>query len=180
MDNNLNVCLQVDYRTIYEFSQKMDEQTMVESANHIEKLLISHGATSDKIQNVFELFIETVQNILNYAYNSKMVKNHKKEVLCTFSLSYFTKENLYILESCNLIEAEQKQIIEEKINSIQNLDEASLRKLIRKKSRSKVANHEDGAGLGYIMMRRKSTSSIEIEFIPYKKDILKYKQRLTI
>ncbi|MBU1666952.1 SiaB family protein kinase [bacterium] len=180
MNNDLKVCIQIDDKTIYEFSGKIDEQIMVQSANHIEKLLINNGAKIDKIQNVFELFIETIQNMLNYAYNSMKLENNKRKVFCNFTLSYFTANNLYILDSCNFITVDQKKVIKHKVNSIKDLDDASLRKLIRQKSRSKVDHHEKGAGLGYIIMTRRSSSPIEIQFIPYKKNILKYKQRLTI
>lgn len=179
--NDVTICIQVDEKTIYTFSGKMDEAKMIESANHIEKLLIQNGAKKDKIQNVFELFIETIQNMLNYAYNSMKLKNNKREVFCNFSLSYFTEKNLYRLESCNLISVEQRDVIEYKVKSIKKLDDASLRKLIRQKSRSKVDNHDKGAGLGYIIMTRKSSSPIEIEFTPYgDNDVLTYKQRLII
>jgi len=180
MNTDLSICIHIDDKTIYKFSGRIDEQTMVQCANHIESLLINNGAKIDKIQNVFELFVETMQNMLNYAYNSRQLDNNKKEVSCNFSLSYFTEKNLYILNSCNLIQRTQKEVIEHKLESIKNLDDASLRKLIRQKSRSKEDNHDNGAGLGYIIMARKSTAPIEIEFVPYQKDILTYRQKLTI
>ncbi|MCH9739697.1 MAG: SiaB family protein kinase [Epsilonproteobacteria bacterium] len=180
MNNNLTICIQVDDKSIYEFSGKINEQGMVNSANHIEKLLIENGAKTDKIQNVFELFIETMQNILSYAHNSVELQNKKREVLCNFSLSYFTENNTYVLESCNLIKNTQKELIEQKIQAIKDLDDKALRKLIRQKSRSKEDNHDKGAGLGYIIMTRKSSSPIETTFIPYEKGVLKYKQRLII
>jgi hypothetical protein len=157
---------------IYEFSGRVDEQVMINGANHIEKLLIANGANKDKIQNVFELFIETIQNILNYSYNSIKVKDNKKEVFCNFSLFYLTEKDTYILESCNLIKESQKEIIKHKMELIKDLDEKALRKLIRQKSRSKEDNHDKGAGLGYMIMARKSSSPIEILFLPYSEGIL--------
>ena len=179
MYGNVKICIKIDNSTIYEFSGKVDEQVMISGANHIEKLLLDNGANRDKIQNVFELFIETIQNILNYSYNVKLNDN-KKEVFCNFSLLYSTEDDTYILESCNLIEEHQKKVIEFKLNSLENLDEMALRKLIRKKSRSREDNHGRGAGLGYIMMSRKSSLPIKVQFSPYEEGILKYKQKLVI
>jgi len=180
MDNKLTLCLAIDGNSIYKFSGKMNEENMINAANSIEKLLIKRSAPKDKIQNVFELFIETIQNILNYASNSIELINHKKEVECKCNLSFFTKENTYILESCNLIHKDQKSLIEERINSINGLDKKTLRKLIRKSSRSKENKHNNGAGLGYILMSLKSSLPIEIKFNEYNNTTFRYNQKLVI
>jgi hypothetical protein len=179
MHRDIKICIKIDNNIIYKFSGKVNEQIMINSANNIEKLLIDNGAKKDKIQNVFELFIETVQNILNYSYKNPL-NSSRKEVLCNFSLLYCTKNDTYILESCNLIEKTQQAIIEFKIKSLENLDDKALRKLIRKKSRSKEDSHDNGAGLGYIMMTKKSSLPISIQFSPYEEGILQYKQKLVI
>jgi len=180
MDNTLTLCFTIDGDNIYQFSGKMNEQNMIHAATTIETLLTEQSAPKDKIQNVFELFIETIQNILNYASNSIELSNHKREVECDCSLSFFTKENTYILESCNLIHKNQKSLIEERLNSIDGLDKQTLRKLIRKSSRSKENKHNNGAGLGYILMSLKSKHPIEIEFNEYNNNTFKYKQKLVI
>lgn len=180
MKSSFTICIHIDDKAIYRFSGKMDEQKMIESANHIEQILIQNGAKLDKIQNVFELFIETVQNMLSYAHNSVALNNQKREVICHFSLAYFTEENNYILESCNLINTAQQAEIEQRVAALKDLDDATLRKLIRQKSRTREDCHERGAGLGYILMARRSSSPIEIAFVPYEHGILEYRQRLTI
>jgi len=180
MENTLTLYLLIDGNSIYKFSGKMNEENMINSANTIEKLLIAQSAPKDKVQNVFELFIETIQNILNYASNSIELTNNKREVTCDCSLSFFTKENTYILESCNLIHKEQKALIKERVESIAGLDKQTLRKLIRKNSRSKEKKHNFGAGLGYILMSLKSKLPIEIEFNEYNNTTFQYRQKLVI
>jgi len=180
MDNTLTLCLSINDNSIYNFSGKMNEKNMINGANAIEKLLIENNAPKDKIQNVFELFIETIQNILNYASNSIELTNNKKEVKCDCKLSYFTKENRYILESCNLIYKNQKPLIEERIASIKDLDKRALRKLIRENSRSKEKKHNYGAGLGYLLMTLKSTQAIEIKFEEYNDNTYIYTQKLVV
>lgn len=180
MKNSLRICVQINDNTIYQFSGKIDEKLMIVSANDIEKLLLNNGVSKDKIQNVFELFVETIQNILSYSYYSMNSGNHKEGIVCNFSLFYFTKDNTYILDSCNLIMQNQRKLIEQKIEAIKNLDSKALRKMIRQKSRTREDCHPKGAGLGYMVMTKKSSAPIEIEFTPYKEGILKYKQRLFI
>ena len=176
----MKLCLNIDGNHIYVFSGKMNQETMIEGANYIEELLIKKSVSRDKIQNVFELFIETIQNILNYSSNTIKNNDNKKEVSCDCILSYFTKDNTYILESCNLIHKSQRELIKNRIDFIKNLDKRSLRQLIRKYSRSKEKKHDQGAGLGYILMSLKSTLPIKIEFVEYNHEIYKYKQKLVI
>ena len=176
----LNLCLNVDGNSIYRFAGKMNEQNMIESANYIESVLIEMSAPRDKIQNVFELFIETIQNILNYSSNAIKLHNQKREVVCDCTLSYFSTDNTYLLESCNLIYPSQRRRIEEKIAFLRDLDDRSLRQLIRKISRSKEEKHNKGAGLGYIIMTLKSSAPIEVAFQSYGHETLIYKQKLII
>ena len=178
MKKDLNLCLIINEDIIYKFSGQINEKMMVTWANDIEKILISNGATRDEMQNVLELFIETLQNILHYAYQGMPLV--EKGISCEFSLLYFTENDTYIFESCNLIQKSQKLIIEEKVSLLRGLDSDALRKIIRKKARSKEDSHLKGAGLGYIIMTRKTSAPIDIEFLPYKEEILKYRQRLFI
>ncbi len=179
-NDNLNMCLKIDDNTIYEFDEKINEQSMISSAKHIEQLLKENNAKPNKIQDIFELLIEVMQNILNYSYLNVDLENNKKEANGTFILSYDTSTDTYTLQSCNLIYEKQREPIVDKLNSIKGLDDKALRKLAREKMRSKEDMHSKGAGLGFIMMERKSSQPIEVEFLEFKDDLLQYKLKLTI
>ncbi|MEA3499228.1 MAG: SiaB family protein kinase [Campylobacterota bacterium] len=179
-DNNLNLCLKIDENTIFEFHEKINEQAIIDTAKQIEHLLKQNNAKPAKIQDVFEILVEVMQNMLNYSYGNKLLENNKKEASGIFTLSYETTSDRYTLESCNLIEEYLQEVIERKIDSIKDLDEKALRKLSREKMRSKEDNHDKGAGLGFIMMQRKSTQPIAIEFVPYKDKIVQFKLKLIL
>lgn len=178
MQKYLKLCLVINKDIIHKFSGQINEKTIVTWTKKVEKILISNNATKDKIRSVVELFIETLQNVLHYSYLNNEL--NEKGISCELALHYFTKSDTYILESCNLIEKRQKNIIEERVSELRGLDNDTLRKLIRKKGRLKEDSHANGAGLGYIMMARKTSAPISIEFLPHKKEILRYKQRLFI
>ncbi len=177
---SLMLCLQIDGERIYQYCGKINEEEIVKNAKNIENILKQNGASPDKIQNVFELFVESMQNMLNYSYGTIELENNKRESNCNFSLSYDTQENSYILESCNLIQANQKENIEKNLDQIQGLDKMALRKLARKKVRSRKDTHDKGAGLGFIIMARKSLKPIEVTFIPQSNNIFRYRQKLVI
>ncbi len=179
-NDNLKMSVRIDDNTIYEFNEKINEQSMINAAKHIEELLKQNNAKPEKIQNVFELMIEIMQNMLNYSYGNIDLPNNKKEANGTFILSYDTSHDIYILQSCNLIEKNQEQVIKDKFNSIKNLDDKALRKLAREKMRSKEDNHAKGAGLGFIMMQRKVIKPIQVEFLPHDNQIIKYQLKLIV
>jgi len=178
--NILKLCLKIDSNTIYEFYEKINEKSIITSAKHIEELLIKNSAKPEKIQNVYEIMIEIMQNILNNSYDNTDLKNNKKEASGVFILSYNRISDRYTLQSCNLIENYQVDIIKERLKETVGLDDNALRKLSLKKMRHKKDNHEKGAGLGFIMMARKSIEPIEVTFLPYEDNILKYKLLLVL
>ncbi len=177
---NLELCLEIDDKTIYNFSDKINEENIVKTVKHIEKLLKQNNASPKKVQDVFELLVEVMQNILNYSYGSTTLKDNKREASGILSILYKSSTDTYILQSCNLIAKKQESIINEKLKSLEGLDDKALRKLAREKMRSREDNHDKGAGLGFIMMARKSIEPINISFIPYKDDFLQYKLKLII
>ncbi len=177
---NLKICLTIDKNTIYEFDEKINEQSIIESAKHIEQLLIEHNAKSSKIQNVFELSVEVMQNILNYSYGNKDLPNNKKEAVGVLTLSYSSSDDIYTLQSCNLIDKNQEDIIKSKLQEVEGLDNSALRKLSREKMRSRDGNHAKGAGLGFIMMAKKCCEPISVDFKGFKDDIVQYKLVLKI
>lgn len=180
MNQNLKICIKVDDNIVYEFSGSIDNLLMIETANDIERLLLRKALNREKVKRIFELFIETAQNIVNYAYADMNLYKKYQAKFCNFSLYYFTSTDTFVLESCNLIDESKRKIIESKLERIKGLDQKELRKLVRQKSRSQEDKHENGAGLGYIMMARKSSAPIEVKFLPYKAGILIYKQKLFI
>ena len=177
---DLRLCLEIDDKTIYEFNDKINEKNMIDSAKYIEELLHKNNAKPDKVQNVFELLVEVMQNILNNSYGSSILENNKKEAYGVLTISYRSDTDTYILQSCNLITQEQENAIRKKLKELEGLDSKALRKLTREKMRSKEDNHDKGAGLGFIMMARKCIAPIEIGFSPYRDTILQYKLKLVI
>ena len=179
-DDNPNLYLKIDENIIFEFHETINEQAIIDTAKQIEHLLKQNNAKPAKIQDVFEILVEVMQNMLNYSYGNTLLENNKKEANGNFTLSYETISDTYTLKSCNLIDANLQEVIVQKIDSIKDLDDKALRKLSREKMRSKEDNHDKGAGLGFIMMQRKSTQAIDIEFVPFEENVVQFKLKLIL
>lgn len=180
-EHNIEMSVEIDKNPIYSFTQTVTEDNIIESAKAIEKMLISNQAKPEKIQNVFEIIVEIMQNMLNYSYGSRSIDENKKEGYGSFSLSYFSNEDTYVICSGNEIANSQQKIIEERVKEIEGLDSQALRKLLREKMRSKKDIHDKGAGLGFATIAKKCIAPIEINFIPTDKEgVLLFEQKLTI
>ena len=177
---DLKLCLEIDDKVIYEFDDIVNEENMIKSAKYIEELLHKNNAKPGKIQNVFVLLIEVMQNILNYSYGTVVLKDNKREAFGMLIISYKSQNDTYTLQSCNLIEKTQEDKIRKKLEAVEGLDSTELRELARDKMRSKEDNHQKGAGLGFILMARKCIEPIEVNFSPWKDGILHYQLKLTI
>ena len=66
-DEKLKICLKIDEETIYDFNETINESSIIASAKAIEQLLIKNNAEPSKIQDMYEVLIEVMQNILNYS-----------------------------------------------------------------------------------------------------------------
>lgn len=133
------------------------------------------------MQDVFEVLVEVMQNILNYSSDTIVLDENRRESHGILLLSYKSDKDRYILKSCNEINKKQKSIISDKLKSLEGLDNKALRKLAIEKMRSKEDTHHKGAGLGFIMMARKSVEPIEATFIPSAEgDTFQYILKLVI
>jgi len=172
--DNLKSYLQVDNVIIHQFDEKIDGKNIVFDVSTIESSLKKLNISETKIDDIFKVMIEILNNILNYSSDSEDIGNNTRESKGTFKIVIDTKLNSFIVESSNLIFNDKKEILESRLLEVQGLDYNSLRKLKRKKMRSKYDVHDKGAGLGFLTMALIVTKPIKIDFNPLEKGILKY------
>ena len=176
----IEVLVSVDKNSVYSFCGKINEQSIIQCAKDVEEILTKHGVDSTKLQDVYELTVEIMQNMLNYSYDTKEIGNNKREATGTYKIFYNSSNKKYILESSNLIEIKDEEIIKEKLADLKGLDDRALRKLARVKMREHKDKHKKGAGLGFIVMARKSTKEIEIAFENIDNQIKRFNLKLVV
>ena len=151
-------------KEIYIFNNKIDESIIIKTVEDIEKILIKNGEECSKIRNISKVLIEVMQNILNNSYNITELPDDRREATGTLSLLYDIQKKIYTLNSSNLIKENQEQIIKYEVLQLDNLDNRGLRKLARKKMKSREGNHEKGAGLGLISIAKICHKPIGVSF----------------
>jgi len=111
--------------------------------------------------NIFTIFIELSQNMMNYS-KSKDPNSYeiKSEGLIIVSRD---EEGNYYIQSQNIIALEDKNKIEPKLQEIQILDKDGIKKRYRELRRSGQNTHGKGGGIGFYEIAKKC-DSIEYNF----------------
>ena len=106
--------------------------------------------------NIYTVFIEMSQNIMNYAAALGESNQRKSEGIIVVGI---TKDNAsYYIQSQNAIFKKDKEKIEPRLIEISELDREGLRKLYRERRRSGQNTHEKGGGIGFLEIAKRCES----------------------
>lgn len=101
--------------------------------------------------NIFVVFIELAQNVMNY---SKSIKSKNPKAII-----YVGKNNgNYFVCSQNIISKDDKEKIEPLLKQIVTLSKDEVKKLYREVRRSGKGSHDKGGGLGFLEIAKKVKS----------------------
>jgi hypothetical protein len=118
---------------------------------------IGMGASS----NIFTVFVEMSQNVMNYSKTiSESDKSFKPQGLIVVSK---TPEGNYSVHSQNVLSLEDKEKIEPKLLEIQSMDKDQIKKRYRELRKSGQNTHGKGGGIGFYEIAKRC-DSIEFEF----------------
>jgi len=131
----------------------------------LEKEAEDNGITMGISNNLFTIFIELSQNIMNY---SKSLSNDKLRAQGLILVSK-DKEGSYHIHSQNIVSKVDKEKIEPKLQEIQSLDKDALKKRYRELRKSGRNSHDKGGGIGFYEIARKC-DSIEYSFTKIQDD----------
>lgn len=116
-------------------------------------------------QAIFSIFVEEMQNILNYSAEKQLFR--ESETTVSLSCGIFligTNDDGYFLYCGNQILSSDIPYLTEKIEEIRPMSKEELKDLYRRRRRLPPDNGSKGAGLGLIEIARRSGSSIDYKF----------------
>lgn len=134
-------------------------------------------------QSVFSVFIEQMNNMLMYSMEKEHF-NAADEIEAEISKGVFilgVKNKMYFVQSGNVMKGESVESIKNKIDYLNTLDKAALRKYYKEQIKQENTNPESkGAGLGFIEIARRSSSPIEYSFMPLNDGFAFFSMFITI
>ena len=176
----LDVCIKIDRHIIYEFDAKVTQENIITSAQTIRAQLIDKNIDNQKIDAVYEIAIEILQNVLKYSYGNKIDEDKIREADGKFGITYDSIKNRITLKSCNLINTNKVELIKQRVKEVSGLNAQELRKLFRSKMKTRKDNHDDGAGLGFITIASKASQEIKVDFETIINGVEKYSLEVVV
>jgi hypothetical protein len=137
-------------------------QHIVEGIGQTLKLKMEREETNiNTTQKVFAIFVEQMQNIVNYS--AKNIEAESQELSVGILIVGRQCEHFYVLCG-NKINNNQIQIIQEKIEPLKDADKDQLKEIYKQSRKKSPHEGSKGAGLGFIDMARKASQPINIDF----------------
>jgi len=142
----------------------LTQPLIVGMTDALEKEAESKDLSKRVSNNIFSIFIELAQNMMNYA-NSKLKSDMDYYSKAFVIVGINPQENQYYILSRNMIDPTDRKIIEDRLSDLKGLNKEQLRKLYREKRKKGSDKHEHGAGIGFIEIA-KCCDSLEYSFEP--------------
>jgi len=143
----------------------------------LEKETEAHEISMSVSNNLFTIFIELSQNMMNY---SKTLDD-SNILIKPQGLIIVSKDNQfnYFIHSQNIISLEDKKRVEPKLLEIQSLDKDGIKKRYRELRKSGQNTHGKGGGIGFYEIAKKC-ESIEYNFTKINEDRFYFHIKTTI
>lgn len=158
--NKLESILDQDGILFLTYAAFLTQSLIVGMTEAIEKENESNELGMKQSTNIFTIFIELAQNMMNYT--KKITKDGKEFDPKGMIVVGNTDGHHYVL-SRNVISLEDRQRIEPKLQTIQATDMAGVKKLYKEARRSGKDTHSKGGGIGFYEIAKRC-SSVEYEF----------------
>ncbi|MDA7816852.1 SiaB family protein kinase [Sulfurimonas sp.] len=123
----------------------------------LEKEAEDNGINMTQSNNIFTIFIELSQNMMNYSKEIDSDKTRSHGLILVTKDSDFN----YHIHSQNVVSQKDKDIIEPKLEEIQSLDKDQLKKRYRELRKSGQNTHGKGGGIGFYEIAKRCD---EIEY----------------
>ena len=133
----------------------------------IKKSLEAEETEKSTSLTVFSIFIEQVQNILNYSAE-KLVFHQDQENELRFGIVVIGRESSGKFYVCcgNKILKDDIDILTKRLNKLNALSKEELKLLYKQQRRNAMGQEGKGSGLGLIEMARRASEPIEYSFEP--------------
>ncbi len=125
-----------------------------------ERNLDSSGEESSIKRKVFNVMVESLQNIVKHS--DELIDGEVRSHAAIFLIG--KQATQYTIMSGNPIRKENVDGLKEKLDQINNLDKEGLKELYKSIIKNTTISEKGGAGLGFVDMARKSGTKLEFDF----------------
>ena len=156
----------------------LTQQLIAGMTDALEKEAESNDLSLKVSGNIFTVFIELSQNMMNYSKDkhSEDVSYESKGLVV---VGMEDDGNSYYIISRNLVDRSDKEKLQSCLIQLEGLEREELRKLYREKRKEGKEKHSRGAGIGFVEIARRC-DKIEHWFEPFNKNRFFFTVKTTI
>lgn len=152
-------------RIIFYYSGPISQDTLEGVGSTLRRNLDYEEADNKVSMSVFSIFVEQVQNILNYSAEKLEPVGEEESELRVGVVVIGREETGDCFVCCgNQIYNKDMEALRDKIEEIRNLGQDELKSLYKKRRKMSSEENSRGAGLGLIEMARRSGKPLEYNF----------------
>lgn len=117
-------------------------------------------------QKVFSIFVEQMQNIVNYSAERVVGEDRDEGDIRSGVLVVGVEDKHFYVLCGNKIKADDVGPMRQHLELVRSLDKDGLKSLYRERRKMAVPSGNKGTGLGFIDIARKATRPIDFDFAP--------------
>ncbi len=159
-DANIQIC----------FNGPLSHSIIEELGLAVRRYLENEPSGSEKMMDVFSVYIEQTQNVRNYAKSKESdLKYHAQYNAITLMIGREAEH--YVVMSGNVIHITDAEKLIQKIEHLKTLDALGLKAFYKEQRRKPLETDARGAGLGLIDMARKTSQTLSYEIQPIDENV---------
>ena len=147
---------------IFSFSGPISQSLLEGIGQTLKQKMSLEETSTNVIRKVFSIFVELMQNIINYSAQRVTSQEADQEISYGVLIVGKEEDQFYII-SGNYIQEDQEAALQEKLAKIKSMDKEELKQYYKQQRRLQADDASKGAGLGFIEMARKATQPIEFD-----------------
>jgi len=151
---------------IFCFSGPVSQQVIEGIGQTLKQKMELEDAGMTTVQKVFSIFVEQMQNVVNYSAE-KVFEEDRSDGDLRVGVLVVGREDTHFYVLCgNSIQKEQVEAIKGQLDMLREMDKEELKSFFKERRKVKADVDSKGAGLGFIDMARKASRPMEYEFSP--------------
>lgn len=151
-------------KILFCYSGPIDQASIEGVGSTLRKNLEIEKAGNVTTISVFSIFVEQVQNVLNYSAEKLSKSEDDDDLKVGIVVIGHEKNGDYFIYCGNRIYNDDISRMSQNIELVKNLNKDELKALYKERRKMEAAPGSKGAGLGLIEMARKSLRPIEYSF----------------
>ena len=156
----------LDETILFYFNGPLSQKVIEGVGDAIKDKLLCDDAEMGRIQKVFSLLVEQMQNVIRYSADRRWAENLDSEIAFGQITVGLDEDGNYFVSAGNRIHSADSHKLHRKISYIQQMSPEELRALYKEVRKKGPDADSKGAGLGFIEMARKSSERLDYAIEP--------------